>query len=142
MFQDIQSSPSWTAIAFGILASFLGGGTAFKIFSKFLDRNKLPAEIDLTEAGAERARAEARKLHAEADIQTSERIERLLTRIDSMMADIDELRGERDSCKLRADLQAIELDLRDKQVKRMKGIMDAKGIKMSDFDENGNTSHA
>lgn len=136
MEQGIQyTSLPWAQLVFYILASFIGGGTTYKLYNVWLNRKKPAAEIHATEAQAEKTRAEGRKINADADVQFSDIIERLHARIDQMQEGVDEIRGERDGYKLRYELQQIELNLRDGQIKRMKGIMDAKGIKMSDFDE-------
>jgi len=128
------SSPSWTQIAFWIVASFIGGGGAYKLFNIWLNRKKPASEIVVNEAEAVKRRAEARKINAEADIQFTEIVERLHVRIEQMQAKVEEICVERDECRLKLDLQFIELTMRDKQIKRMKGIMDANDIKMSDFD--------
>ena len=130
-----HSSLSWTQIAFGILASFIGGGGAYKLFNIWLNRKKPAAEIDVEEARAVKTRAEARKINAEADVQFNTMLERLHARIEKMQLDVDRISDQRNEYKLRCDLQVIELTMRDNDIKRMKGIMDAKGIKLSDFDE-------
>jgi hypothetical protein len=135
MYQSDQASLSWTQIAFGIVASFIGGGGAYKLFNIWLNRKKPAAEIGVHEATAVKTRAEARKIHAEADVQLNTVVERFLIRIDEMTVKADAVRIERDDYKMRYDLQQIELRLRDAQIKKMKGVLDLKGIKLSDFDE-------
>jgi hypothetical protein len=132
---ELHPSLSWTQIAFGILASFIGGGGAYKLFNVWLNRKKPQAEIHLTDATADKTRAEARKIHAEADVQFNAIVERLHIRIEEMAASAVKVREERDEYKLRNELQQIELRMRDDQIKKMKGVLDMKGIRLSDFDE-------
>jgi uncharacterized coiled-coil DUF342 family protein len=129
--QDTQPSLSWTQIAFGIVASFIGGGGAYKLFNIWLNRKKPAAEITETEARADKTRAEARKIGAEADVQFNTIIERLHARIDQMQSGVDEIRAERNEYKMRCDLQQIELKLRDSDIKKLKGLLDANGIQMN-----------
>jgi hypothetical protein len=129
-----QSSPSWVQIAFGLLAAFLTGGAGHKLFNTLLNRKKLPAEIDETLARSVREKAEARKSNIEGDVQLNAIIERLHLRIDQMQIGIDGLRAERDECRTKVGMQEIELKLQGSQLKKMKGIMDSLGIKLSDFD--------
>lgn len=129
------SSPTGMQFAFYILASFLGGGTAAKLISLWLNRRKPNAEIHETEARAGKTRAEARKINAEADVEFNGIIERLHARIDQMQAGVDVIRDERDEFKMRYELQQIELRLRDDQIKKIMGVLDVRGIRLSDFDE-------
>ena len=134
MQDNIFASLSWKQALLSIFTMF-GGGAAVKLYSVYLNRHKPAAEVHATEAGADKTRAEARKLNAEADVQFNSIVERLHIRIDEMAKAIDEIRAERDECKLQYELQCIELKLRDGQGKRMKAILDVRGIKLSDFDE-------
>lgn len=129
-----HSSPSWTQIAFYLLASFIGGGGAFKLLTLWLNRKKVPAEIHETSARTDKTRAEARKINAEADAELNAIIERLHVRIDQMQLGVDEIRSERDEFQRRLDLQGIELKMRDEQVKRLMGVISARGIHLSDYD--------
>ena len=135
MQETAYPSLSLKQLAFWVVASFLGGGTTYKLATLFLNRKQPAAQIHVTEATALKTRAEGRKINADADVQFSEIIERLHARIDQMQEKVEEMSRERDGIKLRYELQTIELTMRDKQVKRMKGILDAEGIKMSDYDE-------
>jgi hypothetical protein len=136
MQEGIQyTSLPWKQLAFYIVASFIGGGGAYKLINIWLNWKKPEAEIHVTEAQAVKTRAEARKIDADADLQVNTIIERLHVRIDQMQEGVDEIRGERDELKMRCDMQDIELNLRDRQMKKMKGILDARGIKLSDFDQ-------
>ncbi len=133
--QEVHTSPTWSQIVFYIVASFLGGGTTYKLATLWVERKKPGAEIHETEARADKARAEARRINADTDIQLSDMLERWHIRVDQMREKIDSLSNERDRYKQRADLQDIELRLRDRQLMMMKGILDSRGIKLSDFDE-------
>lgn len=130
-----QASPNWIQIAFGLIAAFVGGGGAFKLLTLWLERKKLPAEIHESIARTVRTTAEARRIHVEADVELNAIIERLHLRIDQMQLGIDAIRDERDELNRQNSKQLMELDSYEKQMKRMKAIMDISGVKWSDFDE-------
>ena len=94
----------------------------------WINRKKPEAEIHETEARADKTRAEATKINADT-------IERWLTRVDQMRAKVDSISEQRDALRLQNELQRIELVMHENDIKRMKGILDARGIKLSDFDE-------
>lgn len=135
MQDNVHPSLSWMQIAFGIIASFIGGGGAYKLFNIWLNRKKPASEIVVNEAQAVKTRAEARKIGADADVQFNQIIENLHKRIENMQMSVEKIRSERDQYKLRCDLQEIELFMSANDIKRMKGILDAHGIKLSKFDE-------
>lgn len=124
------------------IAMLLSGGAGGGLLLHFLNRRRQNLE---SEANAAKAKAEARKLD-------SETIDRAYDRIEELHGIIDELRAQQEKDRLemlrlsqveyvssqqrsQLERQMIELDLADKQIKRMKGILDARGIKLSDFDE-------
>lgn len=94
----------------------------------WLNRNKPAAEIHETQARADKTMAEAAEIRADT-------LERWLTRVDQMRTKVDALSEERDGLRLKNQLLTIELRMHENDIKKMKGIMDAKGIKLSDFDE-------
>jgi hypothetical protein len=130
-----QTSPNWIQIAFGLLAAFLGGGGAFKLLTFWLQRKKLPTEIHESIARTVKTTAEARRINVGADVELNAIIERLHSRIDQMQLGIDAIRGERDELSRHSDKQEMELESYERQMRRMKAIMDLKGIRISDFDE-------
>lgn len=137
--QRVFNEPSLSLphLVYLALAAFLGYffKKGHNWLTVWLNRKKPEAEIHLTEAGAEKTRAEARKIHAEADIQFNAIVERLHIRLEEMAATAVKIREERDEYKLRNELQQIELKMRDDQIKKIKGVLDLKGIRLSDFDD-------
>lgn len=124
------------------IAMLLSGGTAGGVLLHLLNRRWLNIE---SEARAAKTKAEARHLD-------SETIDKAYERIDELHAIIDELRAERERDRLellrtshleyvseqqrkQIDQQRIELDLADQQMKKLKGFIDAKGLKPSELDE-------
>lgn len=120
----------------------LSGGTAGGVLLHLLNRRWLGIE---SEARAAKTKAEARHLD-------SETIDKAYERIDELHAIIDELRAEREKDRLellrmsrleyeseqqrrQLSQQDLELESYENQMKRMKAILDLKGIKISDFDE-------
>lgn len=137
MERPFDPSLSWPHLLYlavaGILGYFARKGHGWLIL--WLNRKKPAAEIELSEAQADKTRAEARKLNAEADGEFSAIVERLHLRIDQMQEAAAKVRVERDEFKLRLDLQTIELTNAGNDIKKLKAILDLRGIKISDFDE-------
>lgn len=124
------------------LVTFLSGGAGGGVLAHLLSRRRANLE---SEANVAKARAEARHLD-------SETIDRAYDRIDELHDIVDELRGAREKDRLeilrlsqveylgaqmreQLERQKIELQLADEQLKRVKGLLDAHGIKLSDLDK-------
>lgn len=129
-----HASPNWLQIAFGLLAAFIGGGGTFKLLTFWLNRKKLPAEIHESLARTDKTRAEARKIHAEADVELNAIIERLHLRIDQMQAGIDELRIERNEWKERAESAETQQKIDEHFIKRL-GAANELGVTLADLDK-------
>lgn len=129
-----HASPTWLQIAFGLVAAFIGGGGTFKLLTFWLNRKKLPAEIHESLARTDKTRAEARKIHAEADVELNAIIERLHLRIDQMQAGIDEIRSERDDWKERAESAESQIKVDEHFIKRLSAANEL-GVKLADLDE-------
>lgn len=120
----------------------LSGTTVGGLIIHLLNRRRLNTE---SEAQAAKAKAEARKLDSETINQAYDRIEELHEIIDQLRAkqETDRLeilrlsQVEYISAQQHSQLeqQRIELGLADQQIKKMKGFLDAKGLKLSDLDE-------
>lgn len=124
------------------LATFLSGSVGGSLLLHFLNRRWQNSE---SEARAAKAKAEARHLD-------SETIDRAYERIDELHDIVDELRAQQEKDRLeilrmshieyiserqqsQLEQQRIELDLADRQIKRIKGLLDAHQIKLSELDE-------
>ncbi|HEX7333421.1 MAG TPA: hypothetical protein VF290_18095 [Pyrinomonadaceae bacterium] len=140
--QDTNAIPHSVGQVVYTIIVLLSGGTAGGVLLHFLNRRWLGIE---SEARAAKTKAEARHLD-------SETIDKAYERIDELHAIIDELRAEREKDRLellrmshleyfseqqkkQLEQQRIELDLADQQMKKLKGFIDAKGLKPSDLDE-------
>ena len=133
----LDPSLSLPSLVYLVVAGFLGwiGNRAYKWVLLWLNRKKPAAEIDESQARTVKTFAEARRINAEADTELNAIIQRLHLRIDQMQVGIDELRDERDGLRTKVDMQTMELDSYERQMKRMKAIMDIANVKWSDFDE-------
>ena len=129
-----HASPNWLQIAFGLLAAFIGGGGTFKLLTFWLNRKKLPAEIHESLARTDKTRAEARKIHAEADVELNAIIERLHLRIDQMQAGIDEIRHDRDEWKERAESAESQNKIDEHFIKRLSAANELK-ITLAELDQ-------
>lgn len=134
MQPELGASQTWTQSALLLLTSFLTGGVIVKLYNTWLHRKKPKADIHLSEAQTDKTRAEARRIRVQADAEFSATFERLHARIDQMQEEASRCHAERDEYKMRMDLQAIELKMRDDQIKKMKAFIDLKGWKWSVMD--------
>lgn len=129
-----HASPNWLQIAFGLIAAFIGGGGTFKLLTFWLNRKKLPAEIHESLARTDKTRAEARKIHAEADVELNAIIERLHLRIDQMQVGIDEIRRDRDDWKERAEAAESQAKIDHHFIERLTAANKLK-ITLAELDE-------
>lgn len=137
MQRSFDPSLSWPHVLYVAVAAFLGyffrKGQGWILL--WLNRKRPAADLELSEAQADKTRAEARKINAEADVEFSSIVERLHIRIDQMQEAAAKVRAERDEFKMRSDLQKIELDLRDREIKKYLAILELNNIKPSDYDK-------
>ena len=124
-----DTSLSWPHVVYLALAGILGyfAKAGYRWVRLWLERDKPKAEVHESEARATEIIVRSHSTAGDAVI-------RFMDRLDEAQLKIDALREERDEYKQRVDLQEIELKLRDEQIKKLKGIMDIKGIHLSDFD--------
>lgn len=99
-----------------------------KLIQLYLNRNKPAVEIHKTAA-------EATEITIRSHSTAGDAVIRMIDRLEETQGQIDLIRDERDALRMRVDTQAIELRLRDDQIKRIKALMDFKGIKLSDFED-------
>ena|SRR5688572_9915371 len=101
----LDPSLSLPSLLYLVVAGFLGwiGNRAYKWVQLWLNRKKPAAEIDESLARTDKTRAEARRIHAEADTELNAIIERLHLRIDQMQIGIDQIRADRDDWKQKAE---------------------------------------
>ena len=95
-------------------------GVLGSLITSFINRKKVRPEISVLEAGAEKARAEARKLDGET-------INLFCNRIDELVEINLELRKKIDLCEIRSRHH-------EAQERRMKALLMLHGIKYSEFD--------
>lgn len=139
----MQSSPpiphTWQEFIWLSLAAILASGGTW-LFPK-LRRKQTEADIHKTDA-------EARQIDLSSMTQGGDFMLGLMKQAAIAMADVERLRvqkefwqakaeaeaEENDKLQMRNELQEMELGMRDKDIKMLKGALDAKGIKLSDFD--------
>jgi len=95
-------------------------GVLGSLITSFINRKKVRPEISVLEAGAEKTRAEARKLDGET-------INLFCNRIDELVEINLELRKKIDLCEIRSRHH-------EAQERRMKALLMLHGIKYSEFD--------
>lgn len=128
MQENSTAIPHWLFTALYGLATFIGGGTALKLIELYQNRNKPKVEVAKVEA-------ETAEIVVRSQVAASGALDRIVARLEAALATTDRLRSERDDLREQADLQKMELESYERQMKRMKAIMDLKGLKLSDFDE-------
>ena len=139
--QETNAIPHSVGQVVYALVVFFSGSAGGGLLIHLLGRRRLNLE---SEANAAKAKAEARHLDSETIDKAYERIEQLHDIIDELRA-----QQERDRLEIlrmshveyisqqqRAEIERcrIELELGDKQMKRLKGLLDAHGIRPSDLD--------
>lgn len=138
---SLSTSPAWLQSALGWIASFVAGGTIFKLIDVWLNRKKPAAELQVTQATANEIKVRSHSTAGDA-------LARMMDRLDQAQSTIDRLRGERDQWERKAtdlnlDLEDsrnagaekdIRLKLHEYQMKRMKGLLDAHSISYSEVD--------
>lgn len=137
MDKPFDSSLSWPYILYLAVAGFLGYffRQGYRWIVLWLNRKRPAAELHLSEAQADKTRAEARKINVEADKEFSTMVERLHARIDQMQESTAKVRAERDDLKMRNDLQIMELRRRDADIRKYLAMLEVNGIKPSDYDK-------
>lgn len=133
--QEPNSLPHWLFETLRSLAWFAGGGAIVRLITLWVNRHKSTAEVGESEARAIKTRAEAWRINVEAVAELDAIIRKLHARTFEMQVDVDEIRDERDRLKMEVQKQELELLFVDQQMKRMKGFLDSRGIKLSDYDE-------
>jgi len=133
--QESPAIPHWAYQILQTLATLGAGGVIVKLVTLYQNRQKPAAEVHESLARTRKTDAEAFKIRAEGTSELDSIIERLHHRIDQMQVGVDEIRGERDECRQQVELQKIELQSYETQMRRMQSIMDLKGIHLSDYDE-------
>ena len=104
MQENLTTWPSWLNTTLGWIASFIAGGTIFKLIDLWLNRRKPAAEVHVTEASAQEITIRTHSTAGDA-------VMRMMDRLDQAQSNVDRLRKERDEWELKAfDLQ---MELRD-----------------------------
>lgn len=128
MQENSPAIPHWLFTALYGLATFIGGGTALKLIDLYQNRNRPKVEVHKVEA-------ETTEIIVRSQVAASDALNRIVDRLEAALSTTDRLRSERDDLRELTDKQGMELESYERQMKRMKAIMDLRGIKISDFDE-------
>ena len=109
------------------LATFVGGGTAVRLITLWLNRKKPVVEVQKTAA-------ETTEITIRAHAAAGDSMIRLMNRLDDALDTIDTLREERNDLREKTDKQEMELESYERQMKHMHASMELKNVKWSDFD--------
>ncbi len=127
MQEATPAIPHWAYQILEGLASFVVGGTIVKFITLYQNRKKPIAEIH-------ESQARTTEITIRSNTIAGDSVIRMMDRLDEALDMIDRLRLERDECRDLSAKQKIELESYDQQMRRMKAIMDLKGIHLSDYD--------
>lgn len=141
MQEPLTSTPTWLSTAFGWVASFVAGGTIFKLIDLWLNRKKPQAEIEVVEATAQ-------EITVRSHLTAGEALAKMMDRLDQAQTTIDRLRSERDTWEMKAfDLQVELRDSRKEvgqltvqahldlhQIKKLKATLDYHSISYAELD--------
>lgn len=104
MQDGLSPSPAWLQSAFGWIASFVAGGTIFKLVDVWLNRKKPAAEVHVTHATAQ-------EITVRSHMTAGEALAKMMDRLDQAQATIDKVRDESSGWEMKAfDLQ---MELKD-----------------------------
>ena len=109
------------------LAKFIGSGGIVGFLTWLTMRRKLKPEIRVIEATAAKTYAEARHIDGETLGDAYNRIEELYIIADAQRTQISRL-------QLDSDKKGMELEFQEIEIKWLKGVLDAAGVKLSDYD--------
>lgn len=113
MQDGLSSSPAWFQTAFGWLASFIAGGTIFKLIDIWLNRKKPAAEVHVTHATAQ-------EITVRSHMTAGEALAKMMDRLDQAQATIDKVRDESGEWEMKAfDLQMELKSVRDANLQMM-----------------------
>lgn len=120
--------PHWAFQVLQTLATLGIGGAAVKVYELYQNRRKPFVEVQKTEA-------ETTEITIRSHSAAGDAMMRMMDRLEAALNTTDRLRSERDDLREKTEKQGTELESYERQMRRMKAIMDLKGIKLSDFDE-------
>lgn len=140
MQQGTASPHSLLEFVYYALVALIASGSTY-LFPK-LRRKKTEADID-------KVAAEARQIDLSGMTQGGDLMLGLMKQAAIAMADVERLKVqkefwqakaqavemERNDLQTRNELQEIELGMRDSDIRKLKGILDSQGLKLSDFDQ-------
>lgn len=120
--QEISSAiPSWIVQVLRDLAIFIGGGGIVKLITLWQNRRKPQVEISA--------------ITIKSQATAGDSLGRMIDRLDRSVAQNERLRSERDDLQEKCDKRDMELEFNERQMKRLKGLLDMHGIKYSEMDE-------
>jgi hypothetical protein len=109
------------------LAKVIASGIVGSLLTWLNLRKKLKPEIQAIEASTAKTYAEARHLNGETLGDAYDRIEELFVIADQQRIHLSRL-------QLDNDKKAMELEFQEGELKWVKGVLDAAGVKLSDYD--------
>ena|SRR5688572_12291285 len=128
MQENSYAFPHWLFQLLQGIALFGAGGLIVKLITLWQHR-RLPA------VAVQKLEAETTEITIRSHSTAGDSLTRMMDRLELAQTRNDELREEIDDLQQERDKQAMELESYDRQMRKMKAMLDLKGIKMSDFDE-------
>lgn len=110
------------------LASFGAGAVIIRLITLWQNRKKPAVEVQKVEA-------EATEIIIRSKSIAGDSLDRMMARLDRSVAQNENLRSQRDDLQEKCDKQEMELEFNERQMKKIKGLLDAHGIKFSEMDE-------
>lgn len=126
--QESQAIPNWVFTVLQNLALLVGGGIIDRVLTLWLNRKKPQVEVQKLEA-------ETTEITIRARSTAGESLDRMIDRLDRSVAKNEVLRSQRDDLQEKCDKLEMEVESYDRQMKRMKGLLDVHSIKMTELDE-------
>lgn len=126
--QDQSAMPHWVFQVLQNLAWCGAGGVIVKLITLWQNRQKPIVEVKKTEA-------ETTEITIRSHATAGDSLTRMMDRLEKAVASNENLRSQRDDLQEKCDKRDMELEFNERQMRKLKGLLDIHGIKFSEMDE-------
>lgn len=128
MQEQVSATPEWLLPVLRNLASFGAGAVIIRLITLWQNRKKPAVEVQKVEA-------EATEIIIRSKSIAGDSLDRMMARLDRSVAQNERLRSERDDLQEKCDKLQMETESYERQMRRMKALLDIHSIKMTELDD-------